>query len=61
MRVTESFLPYMGPPSIGKKPPRPVRDEVKVRDALLRRTLERVTGPDGRTYVVERDTEHHEP
>jgi len=57
MRVTEGFLPYMGPASIGKKPPRPVREEDKARDAQLRRALERVTGPDGRTYVVERDAD----
>lgn len=54
MRVTESLLPFFGPASIRRTPPRPVRPEDRARDAELRRTLDRVTGPDGRTYVVER-------
>ncbi|AEG43218.1 hypothetical protein [Isoptericola variabilis] len=54
MRVTEAFLPFMGPASIRRTPPREIRPEARARDAELRRTLDRVTGPDGRTYVVER-------
>ncbi len=54
MRVTEGFLPFFGPASIRRTPPRPIRPEDEARDTELRRTLERVTGPDGRTYVVER-------
>jgi hypothetical protein len=57
MRVTESFLPFFGPASIRRTPPRQIRDEDRARDAELRRTLERVTGRDGRTYVVERTSD----
>lgn len=55
MRVTEAFLPFFGPASIRRTPPRAIPDEDRARDAELRRRLERVTGPDGRSYVVERD------
>jgi hypothetical protein len=34
-----------------------VSEQDKARDAELRRTLDRVTGPDGRSYVVERPRE----
>lgn len=58
MRVTESFLPFFGPASIRRTPPRAIPEADRARDTELRRTLDRVTGPDGRSYVVERP---HEP
>jgi hypothetical protein len=57
MRVTEGFLPFFGPASIRRTPAREVSEQDKARDAELRRTLDRVTGPDGRSYVVERPRE----
>ncbi|WP_278236334.1 hypothetical protein [Isoptericola sp. AK164] len=54
MRFTESFLPVFGPASIRRTPPVPPSAEDRAREARLRSTYERVTGPDGHAYVVER-------
>jgi hypothetical protein len=54
MRLTETFLPFFGPASIRRTPPRPPRPEDVAREAALRDSLQVVTRPDGHTYVVER-------
>ncbi|GAA4717186.1 hypothetical protein GCM10023216_01420 [Isoptericola chiayiensis] len=54
MRFTETFLPIFGPASIRRTPPVPPTAEDLAREARLRGTYERVTGPDGHSYVVER-------
>lgn len=53
MRLTETFLPIFGPASIRRGPAVPPRPEDQAREAELRRSFERVTGPDGHSYVVE--------
>lgn len=56
MRVTEKLLTVFGPPQLGdhKAPRRAVSAEERGRDQELRTTLERVVGPDGHAYLVER-------
>jgi hypothetical protein len=61
MRFTESFLPIFGPASIRRGPPVPPRPEDQAREAELQQTFERVTGPDGRSYVVERPSSTTRP
>jgi hypothetical protein len=55
MRLTERFLPIFGPAQLGRHDAagRGVSDAERERDQELRTRFERVTGPDGRTYVVE--------
>jgi hypothetical protein len=55
MRITERFLPIFGPAQLGRHDAdgRGVSDAERERDRELRTRFERVTGPDGRTYVVE--------
>lgn len=55
-RVTLFFLRFVGPPSVGSphssgRGVAPVEHE---REAEIRGGFERVTGPDGRPYLVER-------
>ncbi|GAA1976607.1 hypothetical protein GCM10009718_11070 [Isoptericola halotolerans] len=57
MRFTESFLPIFGPANIRRGPAVPPSAEDQAREARLRQTFERVTGPDGHSYVVERQGE----
>ncbi|MDM8083709.1 hypothetical protein QUV83_02885 [Cellulomonas cellasea] len=56
MRVTEKLLTIFGPPQLGDStaPHRPVSAEERERDQDLRTQLERVVGPDGHSYLVER-------
>lgn len=56
MRFTERFLlPFFGPAQLGDASRgHAASPEERRREAELRTTLERVVGPDGRTYVVER-------
>lgn len=56
MRVTEKLLTIFGPPQLGdsKAPHRPVSEQERERDEELRTHLERVVGPDGHSYLVER-------
>ncbi|MDM7854668.1 hypothetical protein [Cellulomonas alba] len=55
-KVTLFFLRFVGPPSV-ERTARPVvvTAEDRARDAELRGGFERVVGPDGRPYLVERD------
>ncbi|MGX1574659.1 hypothetical protein [Cellulosimicrobium funkei] len=55
MRITEGFLPIFGPTQLGRQEAdgRGVSDAERERDQELRTRFERVTGPDGRSYVVE--------
>lgn len=55
MRITEGFLPIFGPAQVGRQDAdgRGVSDAERERDQELKTRFERVTGPDGRTYVVE--------
>ncbi|OLT48909.1 hypothetical protein [Cellulosimicrobium sp. CUA-896] len=55
MRITEAFLPFFGPAQLGRQDAdgRGVSDAERGRERELRTRFERVTGPDGRTYVVE--------
>ncbi|MBD5785355.1 hypothetical protein IF650_04100 [Cellulosimicrobium terreum] len=55
MRITEGFLPIFGPAQLGRHDAdgRGVSDDERERDRELRTRFERVTGPDGRSYVVE--------
>lgn len=55
MRITEAFLPFFGPAQLGRQDAdgRGVSDAERGRERELRSRFERVTGPDGRTYVVE--------
>ncbi len=57
MRITESFLPIFGPAQVSPQDAdgRGVSDAERDRDRELRTRFERVTGPDGRTYVVEHE------
>jgi hypothetical protein len=54
---TEKLLTILGPPQIGdqKAPRRPVSLDEKERERRLQSELERVVGPDGHVYLVERD------
>lgn len=56
MRFTERFLlPFFGPAQVGDRSRgRTPTEEQRRRETELRTTLERVVGPDGRSYVVER-------
>ncbi len=56
MRFTERFLlPFLGPAQVGDQSRgRGASPADRQREASLRTTLERVVGPDGRSYVVER-------
>ncbi|WP_129336978.1 hypothetical protein [Cellulomonas endophytica] len=58
-RVTERvLLPFTGPAEVtGPVVGRPASETEQRRETELRSTLERVVGPDGRTYVVERPAE----
>lgn len=55
MRITESFLPIFGPAQVSPQDAdgRGVSAAERERDRELHTRFERVTGPDGRTYVVE--------
>jgi hypothetical protein len=55
MRITEAFLPFFGPAQLGRQDAdgRGVSAAERGREQELRARFERVTGPDGRTYVVE--------
>lgn len=54
LRITEGFLPIFGPAQVGRgEPDTPVTDGARERERALRTTFTRVTGPDGRSYVVE--------
>ncbi|MCB7135276.1 hypothetical protein [Cellulosimicrobium marinum] len=55
LRITESFLPVFGPAQVGRQDAdgRGVSDAEREREHALRTRFERVTGPDGRSYVVE--------
>lgn len=56
MRITEGLLPIYGPATIGDStaPIRPTTDAENARAQAIEDELERVTGPDGRVYLVER-------
>jgi hypothetical protein len=55
-KVTLFFLRFVGPPSIARTArPVVVTPEDERRDAELRGSFERVVGPDGRRYLLERD------
>jgi hypothetical protein len=53
-KITLFFLRFTGPPSVSRAQPREISDEVKERDVELRGGFERVVGPDGHAYLVER-------
>ena len=55
MRITEGFLPIFGPAQVGRQDAegRGVSAAEQERDRQLQTRFERVTGPDGRSYVVE--------
>ncbi|CAN5161971.1 hypothetical protein BH11ACT1_BH11ACT1_13420 [soil metagenome] len=55
--VTEKLLTILGPPQIGDQqaPRRPVSVDEQERERRLQSELERVVGPDGHVYLVERD------
>ncbi|WP_265520361.1 hypothetical protein [Oerskovia flava] len=55
LRLTEGFLPIFGPAQVGRQgsPGRGVSPEEQSRERELRTRFEYVTGPDGRSYVVE--------
>ncbi|WP_182112447.1 MULTISPECIES: hypothetical protein [unclassified Actinotalea] len=64
IRFTERFLlPFLGPAEVGDlRRGRPATDADRRRESELRTTLERVVGPDGRSYLVERgDADRAEP
>lgn len=54
--VTLFFLRFVGPPSVGAPGARgrALSNDERQREAEMRQTFERVTGPDGRPYLVER-------
>lgn len=54
--VTLFFLRFVGPPSVGSPDGRgrAVSDDERAREVEMRQTFERVAGPDGRPYLVER-------
>ncbi|MDM7831431.1 hypothetical protein [Cellulomonas edaphi] len=54
--LTEFLLTYMGPAQVGnvRSARRPTTPEQRERDAELVAGFERVTGPDGREFLVER-------
>jgi hypothetical protein len=55
-KVTLFFLRFVGPPSVERTSrPLVVTPEERARDTELRAGFERVVGPDGRPYLVERD------
>lgn len=58
LRLTEHFLPIFGPAQVGRQDVagRGVSAEEQEREHELRVRFEKVTGPDGRSYVVE----HHD-
>ncbi|GIG28522.1 hypothetical protein [Cellulomonas marina] len=55
-RPTEVLLTYLGPAQVGHPAAagRPANDDERARDAALRTEFVRVTGADGRTFLVER-------
>lgn len=55
--ATEWLLTYFGPAQVGniRSRRRPVSDAARARDAQLRQEFVRVVGPDGRSFLVERD------
>ncbi|MGV8976683.1 MAG: hypothetical protein ACOH17_01445 [Cellulomonas sp.] len=55
--LTEKLLTILGPPQLGDHtaPRRPVSDDEQERERRLHSDLERVVGPDGSVYLVERD------
>lgn len=57
MRFTERYLlRFFGPPEIGAdRAGRAASTDESAREHELRTELERVVGPDGRTYLVPRD------
>ena len=59
LRMTETFLPIFGPAQVGKQgsPGRGVSAAEAERDRELKTRFEYVTGPDGRSYVVEHTDE----
>lgn len=63
LRFTERYLlPFLGPAQVGDIARGHAPDEVQQgRETELRTTLERVVGPDGRSYVVERRPEGDGP
>jgi hypothetical protein len=54
---TEKLLTILGPPQIGdqRSPRRPASVDEQERERRLHSELERVVGPDGHVYLVERD------
>lgn len=59
--LTEKLLTILGPPQIGDQtsPRRPASADEQERERRLRSDLERVVGPDGHVYLVERDGTDH--
>ncbi|WP_260458763.1 hypothetical protein [Actinotalea ferrariae] len=59
IRFTERvLLPFLGPAQVGDTSRgNAASEQDREREATLRTTLERVVGPDGRSYVVERGSE----
>ena len=56
--VTLFFLRFVGPPTTNAPDShgRGTTDDERGREAEIRGTFERVTGPDGRPYLVERSS-----
>lgn len=54
--VTLFFLRFVGPPSVADPEGRGrgVTEDERRRETAIRQTFARVTGPDGRPYLVER-------
>jgi hypothetical protein len=54
--VTLFFLRFVGPPSVGSPDGRgrAASEDERAREVEIRQSFERVTGPDGRPYLVER-------
>ncbi|WP_197711280.1 hypothetical protein [Cellulomonas sp. WB94] len=59
--LTEKLLTILGPPQIGDQtsPRRPPSADEQEREQRLQSDLERVVGPDGHVYLVERDGTSH--
>lgn len=59
MRFTERYLlHFFGPPQLGAdRPGRPPSVDEAAREDQLNAELERVVGPDGRVYLVQRDAQ----
>ncbi|WP_426595533.1 hypothetical protein ACPPVS_08095 [Cellulomonas sp. McL0617] len=57
--ATEWLLTYFGPAQVGniRGRRRPLTPDERARDAQLRQEFERVVGPDGQAFLVERAPE----